>query len=141
MAFGLKARDPETPYLVYAFAWNDKIYYVGLGQAKSTRHTHRWLFIKNLLRHEAAGTLRPDKRRALEGKSNKVIASLQRAGCESHEVRVLWRGVGRANAEIEEAKFIAKHVGEGCALANVHCTSVEHTVDEIVNYLGVRNAT
>lgn len=80
MVYGPKARDPTTPYLVYAFVWRGKVFYVGLGQAKSARHTHRWLFVKNLVEHEAKGTLKPGKRRALEGKSCSVIAALIRAG-------------------------------------------------------------
>jgi hypothetical protein len=140
MAFGSKARDPTTPYLVYNFVWRGKVFYVGLGQAKSTRHTHRWLFVKNLVEHEAKGTLKPGKRRALEGKSNSVLAALIRAGLEPHEVRVLWQGVGREQAKREEKRQISVRVAQGCILANVQGLPVQRSLGEVLEYLGAGNA-
>jgi len=139
MAFGSKARDPTTPYLVYAFVWRERVFYIGLGQARSTRHTHRWSFVKNLVQHKAKGTLKAEKRRELERKSNSVLAALIRAGMEPHEVRVLWQGVGRAQAEREEGKQTSFHVAQGCVLANVQGLQVQHSVSEVLQYLGAEN--
>ena len=139
MAFGSQARDPATQYVVYAFAWRGRVFYIGIGQARSTRHTHRWLFVNNLVQHEARGTLKPEKRRELARRSNAVLASLMRCGMEPHEVRVLWQGIGRAHAEREEKKQISLHVAQGCALANVQGLQVQHSVPEILRYLGVEN--
>ncbi len=139
MAFGSKARDPATPYLVYAFAWRGRVFYIGLGQARSTRHTHRWLFVRNLVQHEVNGTLKPDKRRELARKSNAVLAALIRSGVEPHEVHVLWKGVGRARAEREEKRQLSVHLAQGCLLANAQGLQVQHSVPEILRYLGVQN--
>ena len=137
MAYGAIARDPATPYLVYAFVWRGKVFYVGLAQARSTRHTHRWSFVANLLRHERAGTLKEDKRRELVRKSNAVLAELQRAGLEKHEVHVLWEGIGRAACEVEEARHIREHLAAGCVLANVSGGGGA-SVRDVLAYLGAR---
>ena len=136
MAFGSKARDPSTPYLVYAFSWRGKVYYVGIGPADSTRHTHRWRFVENMVEHERQGTLKPDKRAELLRTSNAVIAAMICAGLEAHTVKVLWTGSGQIAAKREEKLQIARHVAESCVLANQQGMAVRHSVAEVLRYLG-----
>ena len=45
MAFGEHAADPTRPYLVYAFRWRGKPFYVGIAPKHSTRHMGRWTFV------------------------------------------------------------------------------------------------
>lgn len=140
MAFGAIAADPNTSYIVYAFVWRRKVFYIGICQEHSTRHTHRWSFVKNLVRHEQQGTLKPEKRAELERKSNAVVAALVRAGLEAHEPIVLWRGKGQANAKVAEAEHIRQHLADGKnKLANIQGLGSQFELSEVLSYLGVEN--
>ena len=118
MPLGARALDPRTPYLVYEFSYNGKVFYVGLAHGH-IRHTRRWSWVANLVRHERAGTLKPAKAAALRGKNNQVIAALYRAGLAEHTVTVAWRGHGKRDAEVAELQIIQQRLSEGCLLANI----------------------
>ena len=111
MPLGQRALDPKTPYLVYEFSYNGKVFYVGHAHG-AIRHTQRWSWVKNLLRHEDAGTLTPAKAAALKQKSNSVIAALIRSGLSEHKVDVPRRGFGKSWAEVEETKRILERVSD-----------------------------
>ena len=54
MAIGPKARIPKTPYVVYEFLGNDKVYYTGIGQVDANgnackRATDRWNYVERQL--------------------------------------------------------------------------------------------
>jgi hypothetical protein len=136
MPYGPKARNPATPYLVYEFSYNGKVFYIGICQG-STRHSHRWSFVKNLLRHHDAGTLKPAKATGLNCLSNRVITALIRAGLPEHTVTITWRGLGRASALQEEAKQMGERLAEGCLLANISGNPNKATVEQILKYLSV----
>lgn len=136
MPLGYRALDPNTPYLVYEFAHNGKVFYVGVAHGH-IRHAKRWGHVANLVRHEALGTLKPNKAKNLNQKSNQVIAALIQAGCPEHDVRVSWRGLGKQTAEVEEKLCIQARLDEGCLLANIqYNTRSDVTVDQILQYLG-----
>ncbi len=140
MAFGPRARNPETSYLVYALSWREKVFYIGICQSESTRHTHRWKYVCNLLKHESNRTLKPDKKRELYRKSNAVIAALQRGNYEDKDyvvIKLQDEISGRRAAEKAEAKFIASHLAEKCVLANSIGLSEQFSIGEILNYLDV----
>jgi hypothetical protein len=137
MPLGERALNPNTQYLVYEFSYNDKVFYVGLAHGH-IRHTRRWGHVANLLRHENAGTLKPSKAADLGRKSNQIISALIRAGLPEHTVSVAWKGLGKKQAEVEEAKIIRQRLAEGCLLANIAGnTNNRVTVDEILRYLKV----
>ena len=140
MPLGERALNPNTPYLVYEFLYNGGVFYVGLAHGH-IRHTRRWSHVANLVRHENAGTLKPSKAADLGRKSNQVIAALIRAGLIEHTVSVAWKGMGKKQAEIEEARVIRQRLAEGCLLANIAGNKNHRvTVDEILRYLNVRVA-
>jgi hypothetical protein len=138
MPLGSRALNPETPYLVYEFSYNGKVFYVGIAHG-NIRHTHRWSYVANLVRHEQAGTLAPGKAPSLKQKSNAVLVRLMHAGLPEHQWSVAWEGLGKKAAEAEEVVRIKQRLDEGCVLANIqhnpkHATT---TVDDILLYLGV----
>jgi hypothetical protein len=58
MAVGPKARDPNTPYMVYEFSVNGRVYYTGIGQTDSARATDRWNYVsKQIERLKREGSL------------------------------------------------------------------------------------
>ena len=61
------------------YAFRGRIFYVGISWWSTVRSHGRWANVRNLVQHEQAGTLKPDKRRELDRKSNQVIAALIRA--------------------------------------------------------------
>ena len=135
MPFSDKARDPNRPYLVYAFAWRMRIFYIGLAGQDGTRHTHRWKFVQNLVRHEEQGTLTPDKRVELFRASNAVIRALVRSGVEPIDTVILWEGIGRTAALEAETLFLEAHRRAGTVLANIHGMDRPHSVEEVLQYL------
>lgn len=137
MPLGVKALDPNTPYFVYEFVFNGKVFYVG-HTYHPVRANGRWTHVKNLVRLENNGTLSRGKRADLYRKSNQVIAALIRAGLPPHQVAISWRGIGKRQADIAEEQRILKRCAEGCVLANINHTVKEASVDEILQYLGVR---
>jgi hypothetical protein len=139
MPLGRRALDVTTPYVVYEFSYNGKVFYVGIAHG-NIRHTRRWGHIANLVRHEQAGTLKPIKARALSQKSNTVLAALIRAGLPEHQWRVVWQGKGKKAAEAEEKIRIKQRLDEGCMLANIQHNpkNTDATVDQIIDYLGVK---
>jgi hypothetical protein len=139
MPLGRRASDATTPYLVYEFLYNGKVFYVGVAHG-NIRHTRRWGHIANLVRHEQAGSLKPIKAHALNQKSNAVLATLIRAGLAEHQWRVVWQGEGKNAAETEEKMRIARRLDEGCILANIQHNpkNSDATVDQIIDYLSVK---
>jgi hypothetical protein len=117
-----RALDPDTPYIVYEFSYNRKVFYVGIGAEQNNRHTDRYRYVRNLVRHDDEGTLKPDKAEDLNRKSNLVIARLIRAGLLPKDddlvITKAWKGLGKKNAEDVEAPLIRQRVEEGCLLAN-----------------------
>jgi hypothetical protein len=101
----------------------------------------RWNYVRNLVQHEDAGTLKPAKARDLNRKSNRVVAGLIRAGLQEQQMVVndkAWRGLGKVNAEAAEEPRIRQRIDEGCLLANIqHNPKHNVTVDEILAHLGV----
>jgi hypothetical protein len=138
MPLGSRALDPTTPYVVYEFSYNDKVFYVGVAHGK-IRHSQRWGYVANLVRHERAGTLAPIKARSLNQKSNAVLAAIIRAGLPEHQWRVAWQGQGKKSAEAEEVVRIKQRLEEGCVLANFqhNPNNARTTVGDILAYLGV----
>jgi hypothetical protein len=143
MPLGERALDPDTPYIVYEYSVGGKVFYVGIAAKESIRHTDRWNYVRNLVRHEDDGTLKPDKARDLYRKSNQVVAGLIRAGLQEEDMFIddkAWEGLGRENAERAEAPLIRRRAEQGCLLANIQHNPNNHvTVDEILAYLGVRH--
>jgi hypothetical protein len=137
MPIGTVSLDPNTPYLVYEFSFNNKVFYVGHTWG-TVRHGGRWGHVKNLVKHEIAGTLKPDKANDLNRKSNRVIATLIYNNLPEHTVAVTWRGLGKALAAAEERKQILRRVSEGCLLANVDDNPRQASVREILQHLGVK---
>lgn len=136
MASGDTARNPETPYLVYAFEWRKKVYYIGIGQEGKVRHTDRWKHVARLRRRQLNGSITENGLADLNKTSNAVIAAMQRLDLEEHEVRILWSGKGRAAALLKEKAFIKNAIERGCALTNIQHGS-GNTVDDVLAYLGV----
>lgn len=124
---------------MYEFSYNGKVFYVGIGSS-SRRATHRWAYVKNLLRHQDADTLKPAKEAGLKGPNNSVITALIRAGLPEHTVTFPWRGHGRKHAVREKTKRINQRLAEGCLLTNVVGNPNKASVEEILTYLGVGTA-
>jgi hypothetical protein len=132
MPLGRRALDPNTLYQVYEFAYNDKVFYVGIGHGH-IRHAKRWTHVANLVRHEAQDTLKHGKAQNLKQKANQVLAALIRAGRPEHEARIAWHGLGKQAAEAEEKLRIQAGADEGCLLANIqHNPRRDVTVDQIL---------
>jgi hypothetical protein len=94
-----------------------------------------------LVRHQDAGTLKPDKAVDLNRKSNLVIAALIRADLPEHEVRISWRGLGRVAAGKAETARIITLVHQGCVLANDAKNPRRATVVQVLKFLGVESET
>jgi hypothetical protein len=140
MPRGKIANDPTTPYFIYEYSVNGKVFYVGITWS-DVRANRRWGHVKNLLRHEAAGTLKPDKRTDLYRKSNQVIAALIKGGHPEHQITKSWHCVGSAAAEAQEPLRIRELALAGCRLANDDHNPSPATVQEILAYLNVPAAT
>jgi len=133
-----REQDPNWPYLVYEFSYNQRVFYVGVAPDGTTRNTGRWPYVRNLVRHAEAGTLREGKARDLNQKCNQVIAKLIRAGLPEHKHSIAWRGLGKEAARIAEVRQIERRIAEGCLLANIQGNPNKAvTVDEIIHSLGV----
>lgn len=133
-----REQDPHWPYLVYEFSYNEKIFYVGVAPDHTTRHTGRWGYVKNLVRHADAGTLTAGKEKDFNHKCNQVLATLIRAGLPQHTLSIAWRGQGKEAAKIAELSIIGRRIAEGCLLANVQGNPNKRvTVDEIIQYVRV----
>jgi len=137
MPLGPKALDPITPYHVYEFWARGRVFYVGLTWSEIRTHG-RWGHVKNLVKHEDSGTLKPGKRSDLYRKSNQVIAALIRAGEPEHEVRISWRGYGSAAADAAETTRILELVQLGAVLANDAKNPRRASVEDVLSYLGLR---
>ena len=133
---GRTARDPNTEYVVYEFLFNGRVFYVGLAHGH-IRHTRRWGYVANLVRHERAGTLKPAKAKSLVTPSNYVIAAMVRADLPEHEVRVSWRGKGRAQAQLVETARICELAEGGVVLANVQENPIPAPCEVVLRYLGI----
>jgi hypothetical protein len=136
MPIGSIANDPKTPFHVYEFVFNERVFYVG-----STHHPvrsgGRWGHVRNLVEHEKRGTLKPAKKLDLNRKSNRVIASLIYAGLPEFSVNIPWRGIGKVQGEKEEKAQILKRLSEGCVLANIRDNPQPASVEEILRYIGL----
>jgi len=136
---GSIARDPNTEYVVYELAFNDIVFYVGIAWG-TVRHMGRWGHVANLVKHELAGTLKPEKAKDLAKTSNQVIATLIKRGLPQHTVRVHWRGRGRGNARAIETQRIRQLAEAGAMLANVQENPRPVTLAEVLAYIGVNSA-
>jgi hypothetical protein len=136
MPIGEIALNPNTPYFIYEYSVAGRIFYVGITWS-DTRAYKRWSHVRNLVRHEDAGTLKPAKATDLGRKSNRVIAALIRAGMKEHDVCKSWHGVGRAAAEQAEPRRIRELALSGCMLANEEYNPRPASLQEILLYLGV----
>jgi hypothetical protein len=134
MPVGDRALNPNTRYFVYEFAFGTKIFYVGVAHSQ-LRMRGRWSFVKNLLKHEDVGTLKPAKARSLATKSNQVIAALIRSGANEYDVLCPWTGTGKTAAEAQEKKQIKLRLSQGCRLANQQHAIESQSVDDIVSWL------
>lgn len=138
MAVGPKARDPNTPYMVYEFSVNGRVYYTGIGQADSARATDRWNYVsKQIERLKREGSLPPGKMRDLLKPSGAMIRAMIERGMKPHDIAYPWRCLGRAEALLQEARRIEFLLGQGCILANVAGNSRRVSVEQILQYLGV----
>jgi hypothetical protein len=136
MPLGPIALDPTTPYHIYEYWARGRVFYVGLTWSETRSHG-RWGHVKNLVRHEDSGTLKPSKRADLYRKSNQVIAALIRAGEPEHEVRIFWRGLGSDAAEEAETQRILQLVESGAVLANDAKNLRRASLEEVLSYLGL----
>ena len=136
MPLGDRALNPDTPYIVYAFSRAGKVFYIGIAHGE-IRPFKRWGHVRNLVRHEDAGTLKPGKGADLHRLSNQVLAAMIRAGLDEHEVGVLWEGRGKANSEAAEALIIREKALEGCLLANVAGNPRPQNLHAILEWLDV----
>lgn len=140
MPNGAKAKDPNTPYVVYGFEWRGKLFYVGICQEHSTRHTGRWTFVANKLHRRVSGIASARDEKQLHYPVNQVIASLIDAGAEEYSSVILWQGKGRASAAALEPVFIREHINAGCVLANKKLVRTPYTPAQVLDYLGVHRA-
>ena len=147
MAIGPKARDPNTPYEVYEFSVNGRVYYVGIGQAiagngnpNRTRATDRWKYVgRQLTRLKREGSLPPGKWRDIEKPSGAVIREMIERGMTEHDITRPWKGKGRAEALRQESLRIKMLLAQDCKLANIRSnTNPAPTVAEILQYLGIK---
>ena len=136
MPIGSTALDPNTEYKVYEFWFNGRVFYVGHSWG-NIRHAKRWGHVKNLLKHEAAGTLTASKARDLNTPNNRVIAALITRKLPEYTVQVHWSGRGKANAEPIEKQRIRELLGHGCVLANIKDNPSPASVHKVLKYLGV----
>lgn len=136
---GERALNPNTKYLVYEFSYNGRVFYVGHAHGE-VRHAKRWEHVRNLVRHEQAGTLKPPKAKNLNTPSNRVIATLIKAGLPPHEVKVHWRGHGKAAAAAVEKERIHALVAAGAVLANIAGNPKKSSVAEVLSYIGAAHA-
>ena len=147
MAMGAKARDPNTPYEVYEFSVNGRVYYVGIGQSiagngksKPTRATDRWNYVgRQLERLEREGRLPLGKMRDIKKLSGAVIREMIERGMDEHDITRPWQGKGRAEALRQEALRIKVLIAQDCKLANIRGNAnPAPTVEQILQYLGVK---
>lgn len=136
MLLGTEALNPTTPYFIYEYLVEGKVFYVGISWSDVRSHK-RWNHVCNLVRHEVAGTLKPEKKRDLERKSNQVIAAMYRAGMKEHEVRITWRGVGKVAAEAQEKLRISELVRHGAKLANSDHNPAPVSLEELLAHLDI----
>jgi hypothetical protein len=133
-----REQDPDWPYLVYEFSYNEKVFYVGVAPEHTTRHTGRWGYVRNLVRHADAGTLTEGKARDFNQKCNQVLTKLIRAGLPQYALFIAWRGQGKKAAKIAELSIIRRRIAEGYLLANMQGNANKRvTVDEIIQHMGV----
>jgi hypothetical protein len=136
MPIGVKANDPKTPYYVYEFSFNNKVFYVG-HTYHPVRSGGRWGWVKNVLRLKKSGNIPPAKLRDLKTPSNRVIAALIEAGLPEHVVTKCRPCLGKQQSMVEEKEQILKRLSEGCVLSNVEHNPRIATVAEVLQYLGV----
>jgi hypothetical protein len=122
-------------YYVYEFSHGGKVFYVGQTYHHVRSHG-RWGHVINLVKHERNGSLKPDKKKDLDRKSNRVIAALIAAGLQEHLVSVC-RPCLEEQAEFEEREQILYRLSEGCILANDKDNHKPATVDQVLRYLSV----
>ena len=130
------ANDPKTPYYVYEFSFNNKVFYIG-HTYHPDRSGGRWGWVKNVLRLEKSGKIPPRKLRDLNTPSNRVIAELIKAGLHEHVVTKCRPCLGKKQSRVEEEKQIRKRLSEGCVLSNRMHNPESPTVAQILKYLGV----
>jgi hypothetical protein len=137
MPTGAKANDPNTPYYVYEFWCNGKVFYVGHTYHPVRSHK-RWDHVRNLRELEKKGTIPPKKLADLNRRSNRVIAALIDLGLPRHIVTICRPCLGKLQSEVEEQEQIRTRLAEGCVLSNVEHNPKPATVPEILSYLGIR---
>jgi hypothetical protein len=136
MPNGVKANDPTTPYYVYEFSFNNKVFYVG-HTYHPVRSGGRWGHVKNLLKLKKSGTIPPAKLRDLKTPNNQVIAALSEAGLTEHVVTKCRPCRGKQQSMVEEEKQIQRRLSEDCVLSNREHNPKRPTVAEVLKYLGV----
>ena len=139
MPNGLKANDPSTPYYVYEFSFNDKVFYVG-HTYHPRRSGGRWSHVKNLLKLEKSGRISPSKLADLNAPNNRVIAALIEAGLREHQVTTCRPCLGKQQARPEEKAQILDRLAQGCVLSNVEHNANRAIVEDVLLYLGVIGA-
>lgn len=155
MPIGERANDPNTPYCIYEFSFNGKVFYVGQG--------YHWREILGRYRF-VRGKLANRERNAklLSRTVLAVIAAMIDAGYSEDCLTVstnyplshpemcigvrkqtsseLWAGLGKHRASDPEKKQIARRLDEGCVLANAQGLPpgrTPATVAEVLSYLGI----
>jgi hypothetical protein len=136
MPNGVKANDPKTPYYVYEFSFNNKVFYIG-HTYHPVRSGGRWGHVKNLLRLEKSGNIPTAKLADLNTPNNRVIAALIEAGLPNHVVTECRPCLGKRQSMVEEKEQILKRLSEGCVLSNIEHNPKPATVAEVLKNLGV----
>ena len=136
MPNGVRADDPKTPYYVYEFSFNNKVFYVG-HTYHPVRSGGRWDHVKNLLRLEKSGNIPSAKLADLNTLNNRVIAALIQAGLPKHVVTECRWCFGKQQSMVEEKEQILKRLSEGCVLSNIEHNPKTATVSQVLKYLGV----
>ena len=157
MSNGEKANDPKTPYYVYEFSFNGKVFYIG-STYHYVRSHKRWGHVANLRELEKAGTIPRKKLVDLNCTNSRVLAALiddrmseslmtvSTAYLPERPVRVttkrdagLWFGRGQTNAENAEKDQIAKRISQNCVLSNIKDLPAgiqPAAVDDVLRYIG-----
>jgi hypothetical protein len=155
MPIGERANNPKTPYYVYEFSFDGRVFYVGqgyhpveiLGRYRFVRLKldHREKNSKLLSRTVIAVIVAMIDAHYPEGSltvSTKYLLTHTEDSTGVTEQRnpELWSGLGKQNALDPERKQIAKRIDEGCVLANAQLLPpgrTPATLDEVLRYLGI----
>ena len=155
MPIGERANNPKTPYCVYEYSFDGRVFYVGQG--------FHWREILGRYRYVRGKLVHREKNSKLLRRTViAVIAAMIDAGYPEAFLTVstkhllthpgnstgvteqrnpeLWAALGKKNALDPEKKQIAKRIDERCVLANVqHLPEgrTPATVAEVLSYLGI----